>query len=112
MIILGPLAASVILLPDLIESLDGQQGDFVACLPAGELCMIGNSQNVKQICVMSEIALKFVTKASFLSMQPLRLLNKEWKIYEANKANDEYPFPQSGDEVKILKRALKMQGKI
>ncbi len=74
--------------------------------------MIGDSQNVKQICVMSEIALKFVNKPSFLSTQPLRLVNKEWKIYEANKANDEHSFPKSEDEVKILKRALKMQGKI
>ena len=74
--------------------------------------MIGGSQNVKHICVMSEIALKFAKKSSFLTAQPLRLVDKEWRVYEANKANDEHPFPKSEDEVKILKRALKMQGKI
>ena len=74
--------------------------------------MIGYSQNVKQICVMSEIALQFTSKLSFLSTQPLRLYKKEWVMYEADKSNDEYPFPKSEDEVKMLKRALKMQGKI
>ena len=74
--------------------------------------MIGKSQNVKHICVMSEIALKFANKSSFLSTQPLRLVDTEWKLYEANKTSDEHPFPKSEDEVKILKRALKMQGKI
>ena len=110
--LLGPLAASVILLPDVIENLNGHQGDLVVCAPAGELCMIGDSQSVKQICVMSEIALQFTSKPHFLSTQPLRLVKKEWVIYEADKSNDEYPFPKSEDEVKMLKRALKMQGKV
>lgn len=108
----GPLAASVILLPDVIESLGGQQGDIMACIPATDLCMIGDTRNVKHICVISEIALKFLNKPRFLSTQPLRLVKKEWKIFEANRADDEHPFPKSADEVKILKRALRMQGKI
>lgn len=110
--LLGPLAASVILLPDLIESVGGQHGDPVACIPASDLCMIADSQNVTQLSAMAEIALRFLKKPGFLSTQPLRLDKKEWKIYEANRADDEHPFPRTSDEVKMLKRALKMQGKI
>lgn len=109
---LGPLTASVILLPDVIEQFDIQDGDPVAVIPTSDLCIIGGSQNVKQLCVMGEISLKFTKQTHFISTQPLRLSQKQWKLFEANKANDEHPFPRSPDEVKMLKRALKMQGKI
>lgn len=109
---LGPLTASVILLPDVIGKLNIEGGDAVVVIPTSDLCMVGGSQNVKQLCVMGEISLKFTKQVNFLSTQPLRVVQTEWKLYEANRANDEHPFPKSPDEVKMLKRALKMQGQI
>lgn len=109
---LGPLTASVILLPDVIEQLGSEHGDAVVVIPTNDLCMIGGSKNVKQLCVMGEISLRYAKQQSFLSAQPLRLLDKKWRLFEANKANDEHSFPRSPDEVKMLKRALKMQGEI
>lgn len=110
---LGPLTASVILLPDVIEQLGSEHGDHVVVIPTSDLCMIGGAKNVKQLCVMGEISLRYAAEQqAFLSGQPLRLLDKQWRIFEANKANDEHPFPRFPDEVKMLKRALKMQGEI
>ena len=64
-------------------------------VPTNDLCMIGGSKNVKQLCVMGEISLRYAKQKSFLSAQPLRLLDKQWRLFEANKANDEHPFPRS-----------------
>ncbi|WP_411027244.1 hypothetical protein, partial [Salmonella sp. s54925] len=108
---LDELTASVILLTDVIDMLDIPDGDPVSVIPTSDLCIIGGSQNVKQLCIMGEVALKLSKKEQFISTQPLRLVEKQWILYKANKANVEHPLPRTPDEFKMLKRAFKMQGK-
>ena len=102
---LGNFSASIILLQDVMKTIEIPEKDRVYQIPKSDLVFVAKSTDAMATCIMGDLSTHFVSSTSFLGLQPLRYRNG-WMPYEHNKVDHQFPVPINKDEIKIYRKAI------
>ena len=102
---LGNFSASIILLQDVLKTIEIPEKDRVYQIPKSDLVFVAKSTDAMATCIMGDVSTRFIGANSFLGLQPVRYRNG-WMPYEHNKVDHQCPVPVNKDEIKIFRKAI------